>query len=177
VSACLCATVVCATAFVASVVRASDGDPDSAAPGSAGPGGAAASRSIPGPPLSQRLATRLDEAILVVRERLRNQASCRALFTRLGADGATKVEGAAYYPASAEQERKHCRRGVSAVTTVGASAVGLCRSFVRLSGQEAAIILIHEALHLAGQNEYPSTPEAPDSLAITQMVMAGCRLF
>ncbi len=112
-----------------------------------------------------------------MQERLRNYASCRALFTRLGSDGAAKVNGASYHPASAEQERRYCRRGVFALTTVGASAVALCRSFARLSGHQAAIILIHEALHLAGQNEYPAAPDAPDSLAITEMVMAGCRLF
>jgi len=112
-----------------------------------------------------------------VQERLRDYASCRALFGRLGSDGAVKLNGASYYPASPEQERKYCGRGVSAVTTVGGSAVFLCRSFARLSGQQAAIILIHEALHLAGQTEYPASPEAPDSSAITEMVMTGCRLF
>jgi hypothetical protein len=128
------------------------------------------------PPLPRRLAATLDEGVRVAQEHLRRHASCRALFARLGSDGAEKVDGASYYPASAEQERKHCRRGVFAVTTVGASAVGLCRNFVRLSPREAAIILIHEALHLAGQTEYPAPPEAPDSVAITRMVMTGCRL-
>jgi hypothetical protein len=129
------------------------------------------------PRLSARVAARLNEGIPVVQERLRDYASCRALFARLGSDGAVKLDGASYYPASAEQERKVCRPDVFAVTTVGGSAVVLCRRFARLSRQEAAIILIHEALHLAGQTEYPAAPEAPDSLAITEMVMTGCRLF
>ncbi len=177
-SACRCATIVYATAFVASVASGSDSDPGSAKLGSTPVTAEAAARPpILHPQLSERLTARLNAGIPVVQERLRNYASCRALFARLGSDGAVKLNGASYYPASAEQERRYCRRDVFALTTVGGSAIILCRRFVRLSGQQAAIILIHEALHLAGQTEYPAAPEAPDSSAITEMVMTGCRLF
>jgi hypothetical protein len=169
---------VCAAAFAASVVSGSDGDPGSAGTGStAFTTGAAVRGPIVDPRLSERVAARLDQGIPVVQDRLRDHASCRALFTRLGSDGAAELDSASYRPATAEQERKHCRRGVFAVTTVGGSAVVLCRSFARLSSHEAAIVLIHEALHLAGQAEYPAVPGAPDSHAITRMVMTGCRLF
>jgi len=87
-----------------------------------------------------------------------------------------KLNSTSYYPAGASQERKHCRRGSLAMTRVGKSAVALCRSFARLSDHEAAIILIHEALHFAGQTEYPSDPDAPDGIGITKMVMKGCQL-
>ena len=63
------------------------------------------------------------------------------------------------------------------MTAVGNPDVVLCRSFARLSDSEAAIILLHEALHLAGQPEYPIDPDAPNGLEITKMVMEGCRLF
>ena len=74
-----------------------------------------------------------------------------------------------------------CRVGVPrgnrvALARVGSPAVRLCRSFARLSDQRAAIILIHEALHFAGQTEYPSDSRAPDGTAITKMVMESCRL-
>ena len=79
--------------------------------------------------------------------------------------------------ASAEQERRYCRRHTHAFTEVGGSAVVVCPSFSHLSDSEAAIILIHEALHFAGQTEYPSDPAAPNALAITERVMKGCQLF
>jgi len=178
VSACGCATIVCSAAFVASVASGSDVDPGPAGPeATAATTEAAPRRPVLDPRLPERVAARINEGIPVAQERLRDYASCRALFTRLGSDGAAKLDGASYYPASAERERRDCRPGVFALTTVGGSAVVLCRSFVRLSGEQAAIILIHEALHLAGQAEYPAASGAPDSLAITRMVMAGCRLF
>jgi hypothetical protein len=165
---------VCATALLASPVPGSDVDLRSAAAGSATDAGPAAdpTRTL----LSPRVSANLAEGMRVGHESLRRHASCRALFARLGSDGAAELGGASYHAASSEQERKHCRRGVFAFTTVGASAVALCRGFARLSPQQAAIILIHEALHLAGQTESPA-PGAPDSLAITASVMAGCRLF
>jgi hypothetical protein len=163
---------------VASVVSGSDGGPS---PKSSGATAvtieAVPRRPLLDPRLSERVAATLTQGLPVVEERLRRYASCRALFARLGSDGAAALDRASYLPASAEQERRDCRPGVFALTTVGGSAVVLCRRFARLSGHEAAIILIHEALHLAGQTESPAAPEAPDSLAITEMVMTGCRLF
>jgi hypothetical protein len=176
-SVCLCATIVCAAAAAASVVLASESESGAAGRGPAADRTRIAERTLPSPVLSQRATARLAEGIRVGHERLRKHASCRALFERLGDDGAATLDRASYHPASPEQERKHCRRGVFALTTVGASAVVLCRGFARLSPQQAAIILIHEALHLAGQEEAPAAPGAPDSLAITGSVMAGCRLL
>jgi hypothetical protein len=128
------------------------------------------------PRLSERVTARLNEAIPIALEHLRDHPSCRALFARLGADGVAKLNSTSYYPAGARQERKYCRGGSFAITTVGGSAVVLCRSFARLSDQRAAIILIHEALHFAGQTEYPSDSDAPDGIGITKMVMRSCRL-
>jgi hypothetical protein len=176
-SVCLCATIVCAAAAAASVALASESDPRSAGRGPAADGTGIAERTLLSPALSQRATARLAEGIRVGHERLRSHASCRALFERLGRDGAATLDRASYHPASPEQESRHCRRGVYALTTVGASAVALCRGFARLSGHQAAIILIHEALHLAGQPESPAAPGAPPSLAITEMVMKGCWLF
>jgi hypothetical protein len=174
-----CATILCTTAFVAAVASAGGGNRDSGRLALAPSGISAAARRPAGAPLelSQALARRLDEGIPVAQKRLRDFASCRALFTRLGSDGAAEVAGASYRPASAEQERRYCRRGVEALTNVGGAAVALCRSFAHLSSQQAAIILIHEALHLAGQTEYPQAARAPDSRALTEMVMSSCQLF
>jgi hypothetical protein len=129
------------------------------------------------PGLPEPVAATLGRGLPVVEERLRKYESCRALFARLGSDAAAALERASYHPASAEQERRDCRPDVFALTTVGGSAITLCRRFAHLSAQQAATILLHEALHVAGQAEYPAAPAAPDSLAITGMVMKGCWLF
>jgi hypothetical protein len=120
---------------------------------------------------------RLSKGIPVAFERLQVHRLCRALFERLGGDGATTLRGTSYYPASDRQESRYCRRNVYAFTEVGGSAVVLCRRFAHLSGGEAAIILLHEALHDAGQTEYPKDRSAPDAAGITKMVMEGCQLF
>jgi hypothetical protein len=169
---------VFAAAFGASVASGCDGGPDAIESASTAVATEAAGRRpVLDPRLPERVAATLTRGLPVVEERLRKYESCRALFARLGSDGAAALGRASYHPASAEQERRDCRPGVFALTTVGGSAIALCRRFARLSGEQAAIILLHEALHVAGQTEYPSAPEAPDSLAITEMVMTGCRLF
>jgi hypothetical protein len=128
------------------------------------------------PRLPDGVTARVNEAIPIAQKHLRNHPSCRELFARLGADGVVLLNRTSYYPAGRKQERRHCYGDVHAVTTVGGSAVVLCRSFAHLSDQEAAIILLHEALHFAGQPEYPLDHEAPDARAITRTVMEGCRI-
>ena len=175
---CRCATFACAAVFASSAAWGSDGAP---APGSSRPTAVAleatARRPVLDPRLPEPVAATLSRGLPVVQERLRKYGSCRALFAPLGSDAAAALERASYHPASAEQERRNCRPGVFALTTVGGSAISLCRTFAHLSAQQAAIILLHEALHVAGQAEYPAAPGAPDSLAITGMVMKGCWLF
>jgi hypothetical protein len=188
------ASLVCGGALSASVLSAAGSDPDLEDPGAVV--GASRSRSVEStssvtatitggaargptlhPRLPDRVTARLERAIPVAKEHLREYSSCEALFTRLGADGETTLDRGSFYPAGPRQERKYCRDGSFAITTVGGSAVVLCRSFAHLSDEQAAIILIHEALHMAGQTEYPSDARAPDTLRITEMVMEGCRLF
>jgi hypothetical protein len=166
-SACRSATFVCTAVFSAAVSsRAAAPMID---PAGRGP--------VLDPGLAKPVTTTLTRAMPVALRRLRERPSCRALFTRLGADGAAEINRASYHPASATQEKKYCRRGTFAMTTVRGSAVKLCRSFAHLSDQGAATILIHEALHLAGQGESPSDPRAPDAVAISGMVMRSCWLF
>jgi hypothetical protein len=197
-SACRCAVFVCAVVFVASVASGSENDPGPDEAGvvtarlasaseiapqrgvssaAAVVTGAAARGPILHPALSERLRAKLHHAIPIARKRLRDYPSCGALFARFGADGVVKLDGTSYFPAGRKQEGKYCRRYSHAFTEVGGSNVVLCRSFAHLSDQQAAIILIHEALHFAGQTESPVDPDAPDAIAITKMVMQGCWLF
>ena len=190
-----CATFVCTAVLVAPAVSGDHGaaSAEEAVAVASGPSGSASSEStlraaatgydaaargpFLHPGLPERIHVRLSEGLPVALGRLQDHRSCRVLFERLGADGATTLRGTSYYPASDRQERRYCRRSANAFTEVGGSAVVLCRRFAHLSGGEAAIILLHEALHDAGQTEYPKDPSAPDAAGITEMVMKGCQLF
>ena len=194
-SACRCATFVCTAVLVAPAVCGDHGAAsaeEAVAVASSPSGSAASERTLRAaatgydaaargpflhPSLSERIQVRLSEGLPVALGRLQDHRSCRALFERLGADGATTLRGTSYYSASDRQERRYCRRSAHALTEVGGSAVVLCRRFAHLSPGEAAIILIHEALHGAGQTESPSDPTAPNAAAITERVMKGCQLF
>ena len=187
-----CATLVCTAVFVASLVSGSDdglgstdaGTTTAASSTSEGTtaaavvtADAAARGPLLHPGLSDRVASRLGSAIPVAQQHLRDNPPCQALFASLGADGVAKLDSSSYYPAGVKEERKYCRGSRVALARVGSPAVRLCRSFGRLSDQRAAIILIHEALHFAGQTEYPADSRAPDGTSITRMVMESCRLF
>ncbi|MCG6947754.1 MAG: hypothetical protein LJE93_02410 [Acidobacteria bacterium] len=45
-----------------------------------------------------------------------------------------------------------------------------------LSDEQAAMVIIHEALHHAGLSEYPKDPDAMTSRAINGMVSEKCGL-
>ena len=52
----------------------------------------------------------------------------------------------------------------------------LCRSFGRLAPRQAALRLVHEALHQAGLPEAPASPDALASAEINELVARDCRL-
>jgi hypothetical protein len=52
----------------------------------------------------------------------------------------------------------------------------LCPSFSHRSPHEDAMYLLHEALHYAGQTEFPSDPQALTSSAINRLVRSRCKL-
>ena len=190
------ATLVCTAVLAASAASGRDGSLGMGEPGASTLVIGASERTVlertpremalgsdaasPGPTLhpllSKRVKAKLHGAIPVAVKHLRNYRRCQGLFDRLGANGIAKINATSYYPAGAKQERRYCRGGSQAITTVGGSDVVLCRSFGRLSNQQAALILIHEALHFAGQSEYPLDASAPNGVAISRMVMRSCRL-
>ena len=139
---------------------------------------AAPGRASPAPVLGSRLSEGLRRAVelsfALAHQRVNGPGACGGLFARLGAEGAAIMAATSYHPATPEQQRRYCRGTTHALTHVGDSRVALCPSFRRLTRSEAALILIHEALHCAGQTESPADPSAPDSAGITRMVMAGC---
>jgi hypothetical protein len=62
-----------------------------------------------------------------------------------------------------------------AYTLVGGAPTWLCRRFARLSDERAAAILLHEALHHAGMDEWPHDPQAAPASAINELVEDACQ--
>lgn len=144
-------------------------------------GRVAAAPGSPAPILDSRLSrgvrSAVERSFPLAHQRIGGYRACGGLFARLGAEGTARMAATSYHPATPEKQRRHCRGTTHAFTRVGDTRVALCPSFGRLRRTEAALILIHEALHSAGQTEFPADPAAPDSVGITRMVMAACGLF
>jgi hypothetical protein len=98
---------------------------------------------------------------------------CQELFSRLGADGLEVLQGTTYVVASSEWEKTICE-DAEAFTTVNGSQVTLCGGFGWISDRDAAIVLLHEALHNAGLTEQPSDPDGPTPEQIDRMVEVHC---
>jgi hypothetical protein len=124
------------------------------------------------PPRAHRSLT---SAFALAVERLRNRSECQRLFDELGADGLEVLARSLYYGVPLPRERTICRQ-TSAFTNVGGRVTRLCRSFSRLRDDQAAVVLIHEALHQAGLTEKPMDPQALDSAQINELVTDHCAL-
>ncbi len=102
-------------------------------------------------------------------QEVRKAPSCAALFEDLGADSEATLKSTLYTMSA------QCKGGVAAYTAVGCRVTWLCPCFSRLSREEAALIVVHEALHFAGMTEYPGDPNGPTSFEINRMVRRACR--
>jgi hypothetical protein len=125
--------------------------------------------------MAEPMRHKLEVAFDLALRRVREVPACAHLFHRLGADGASALSQELYFPLELRRERAVCRRA-SAVTSVGKRPVKLCRHFAELSDSHAAMLLIHEALHLAGLTERPHDPAAMSGAAINRMVTDACDL-
>jgi len=54
--------------------------------------------------------------------------------------------------------------------------VYLCSSFVNQTASMQAALVIHEAMHSAGQKESPQYPGYPTSTELTNLVRSKCNL-
>ncbi len=109
-------------------------------------------------------------------ERLEEVPACGELFAALGADGRELLGRTVYTLPAGPRENGVCLRAV-AFTAPGSVRTVVCPvRFRALPRGEAAAILLHEALHLAGLGEWPYDPEAPTSKEITELVRSRCRL-
>ena len=128
-----------------------------------------------GMPMKYRFV--LNSALGVASNRLAKLESCSGLFSEMGADGHEQMASAAYHMASTDQEESICyQRKADAFTEVRGTRIGLCNKFAKLTKSEAAVKLIHEALHHAGMSERPMDPTALSSREINQLVRASCAL-
>lgn len=102
--------------------------------------------------------------------------ACEALFAERGHDGRVLLATTVYLGAGTPDEQEVCASGAAAFTSVGMPVTYLCPAFSHRSPQEGAMYLLHEALHYAGQTEYPSDPLALTSNAINRLVRSRCGL-
>lgn len=138
---------------------------------------AAASRTRPWvhPTVPSEVAAKLGAAIDLANDRVARFPACADLFSSLGADAAQTLESVLYLPAAPENEAAACRH-ILAHTFVGDSRTWVCRRITEVSDSQAAMVLIHEALHHAGLSERARDRRAMTSARINEMVSVRCRL-
>lgn len=122
---------------------------------------------------SQRFKVRLRGAFVTALDHIRREPGCHALFTPFEADGVDMLTRSIYARANAGMEATWCRHAVAG-TNVGKRTVFLCRRFASLPVQEAATILIHEALHWAGMPESPYDAVGLTGEEISEVVRHAC---
>jgi hypothetical protein len=128
--------------------------------------------NLPGPVTRQ-----LFLAFNLAAERVSSNASCSALFTSLGADAIELLASVHFEGATQNMSGDTCSRGrVPAFTKVGGRHVRLCPPFALLSLPDAAVTVIHEALHCAGLSEKPPDPNGLTPQEINLMVKVSCDL-
>jgi hypothetical protein len=116
---------------------------------------------------------RLESAYSLAFRKLAEEAACRALFHELGAAGEEVLSRARYADGGGSLA---CAGETRAVTCVGCLQVRLCPAFAGLEVSAAALIVLHEGLHVAGLAESPAYLNAPNARQINDMVAQGCRL-
>ncbi|MEW6338238.1 MAG: hypothetical protein ACOY3Y_16335 [Acidobacteriota bacterium] len=121
---------------------------------------------------------RLTAAYRLAAERIAAVSDCAGLFARFGADGLTCLRSTCYEWVGDTEGEHVCKRGrgAAAFTMVRSPRTVICPVFDRLSVEHAAVVILHEALHFAGQTEWPSDPAAPTSGEINWTIRVACRL-
>lgn len=126
--------------------------------------------------VSAKNRRKISDAFELALDRINEVPECRELFATLGADGTESLGRVIFLPIGRAQARGDVCRGKSAYTMVGGGPVRVCREFSRLSDTQAAMVIIHEALHHAGLTEYPQDPNGMTSNAINGIVAESCGL-
>jgi hypothetical protein len=122
---------------------------------------------------STDVSRRLFEGYATALKRIQKVESCQGLFAELGADGVEMLSTTTYSAPQDEIEARYCERA-TALTAVGWPETRLCFDFGELGSENAAIVLIHEALHHAGLEEAPGYDGALTAVEIDQLVVNRC---
>ena len=109
-------------------------------------------------------------------ERLGREEECRELFAERGADGARLLLDADYRVARPGEAGGLCEQGASAFTGMTSGRTAFCQSFLKLPAHRRAIVLLHEALHVAGMGQHPLHPGAMTAREINGVVARSCDL-
>ena len=132
------------------------------------------------PRISPRIARRNREQIAVsfeiARERVLEVPQCSAMFTELVAEALGTLSRVSFYPIGSHELKPNVCDGIAVHTLVGGGPIWVCRKFSRLSDSQAAMVIIHEALHHAGLTEQPHDANGITSGAINDMVLKRCGL-
>ena len=96
------------------------------------------------------------------------------MFTELGVDASATLGRMYFSPIGWHELKPNVCNGSAVYTLVGGGPVWVCQKFSRLADSQAAMLIIHEALHLAGLNEQPHDANAMTSAAINGMVLKRC---
>ena len=124
--------------------------------------------------MDERLRESVEVAFEIAAQRVQEVESCSDLFAEFGVDAMETLDKAVYMPVfSRHKVKKVCGRNL-AYTFVGGPSTFICPKFGRVSDQHAAMVIIHEALHIAGLEESPTNPGAMTSQQINSMVAKNC---
>ncbi len=139
---------------------------------------AAPARDMPAVPRINRhvpedVRSKVEAGFELALQRVQRVPACADLFADLGVDGTDVLSATLYYKAELKMEKRVCP-GALAYALVGGAPTWLCRRFARLSDERAAAILLHEALHHAGMDEWPHDPQAAPASAIDELVTKAC---
>lgn len=129
--------------------------------------------------MNNDLRSSIEVAYDLAVQRVLEVESCSRLFAELGADAVQILGGSYYWPVISYRDAKQlCDGRNAAFTLVGSPMVFVCGEFKRLSYQDAATIIIHEALHTAGLKERPQYRGngVKSSREISSMVAKSCFL-
>ncbi len=127
------------------------------------------------PEMPGSIREKLETAFDIAVDHVATIPECAALFEELDADPFETLKTGLYFPASPARETSVCRRSF-AQTYVGEAPTWICRRITSYSDEQAAMVVIHEALHHAGLTERSHDKKAMTSGQINDMVLDRCNL-